>query len=1245
MKHFYTKWRNKINGKVHSVIGISALLLSSFFQSNAQVSSYAFSAFTGTYTSLVGAAQSSLILTADGGMSANIPIGFTFNYNAINYTEVRVSSDGYLVFGTAGTSTLTNNLATTTLTQRPGLAPLWDDLQCTEGVKYQTNGVAPNRTFTAEWQNMEWNWNSNVTTISFQVILYETSNIIDFVYREESNPGNPSGSGGASIGIMGATPTDFISLQNTSASPTISTTISANALAVKPASGQVYRFAGPPPTPPTPTQEAGIPSCSIGSNIDVIGTPGVDVQWYWQSTAAGTSMANLYSGPYTVFANGTYYLRAYNTVTLAWSNSSSSVVITNFPLAPTPPSPTADINPACVTTGSVLTAATPGAGMEYYWQGTNATGSSNALPATTTYTVNATGTYYLAAYETATQCWSSTSSIAISINSIIPTAPIVSEETIYACTGIASINVAAQDGQVPGSLTTNLAPNNGCTGGAMFNLNAPSSNVTVTGFEVIPAATNAAASINVYMRVGTYAGSETVAANWTLVGTYTYAATINVPVLIDIDDFLIPPGQLTGIYLNGNIRYITGAANYSNADLELNAGAGLCANFGTVNAGRSFCGIVHYIAGVDGDINWYDAMTGGNLLGTGSPFEVVGTSVLPNTTTAGQYSFFAEADAGGCASLGRAEVIVNVAPVVVTIAPQNVTCNNGNNGTFVISAINCGNAPFSYSVDGSPFGVAPTNLAVGNYTVIVRDGGLNLSAPYTVTIGNAPAPSGLVINTFSSSIVDLSWMAGDAETSWNVEWGVPGFAPGTGAQIGSAIAPTNTNFVITELEGNTNYQIYISANCGSGTTPGTWISTSVLTLCNPLVAQGFCENFASDSPTQACWSVINANNDVDAWDMNYTLNPFSGNQVAMLYTDFNAGNNDDWLITPGMILTGNEIMSFYYRVQSAGEPNDFQVLLSTTGTNPADFTDTLMALNSYNNIVYQDTAINLSAFSGTCYIAFHVPPGGLDGWRLYIDQVCLDICTPAPGVDGTVDVCRLDTSLDLNTVITQGENNGVWQFAPNQGAVSGSNLNLSAIPNGTFTAQYIVTTACTVDTTVATFNVFQPSSAGVNGQLNVCKNQPINLLAGLSGNADLGGTWYNPSGVALTSGSLSSGALPGQFNYNYITSNGVCPNDTATVIVNVATNCDWTGIEELNTDAITVYPNPSTGLFYISNSDANQNFSYEVLDLNGRVIVDSTTEVNGKATVEVNLTNVEHGIYMIKVSNESGSKLVRVVKN
>ncbi len=227
---------------------LTVVMLAFSFGFKAQVSLYTMTPISGTYSYLVGATPTSLANTADDALSAAFPIGFDFAYNGVTYTSVKASSNGLLTFNAVGSSTTANNLATTSTTARPALAPLWDDIQCSEGVKYELSGTAPNRVLTVEWRNMEWNWSSSQLAISFQVKLYEGTNIIDFVYQSETPAGNPGGSGGASIGLMGSASSDFLSLQNSSAAPTTSSTSSTNNISTKPASGQIYRF-GPPPFP------------------------------------------------------------------------------------------------------------------------------------------------------------------------------------------------------------------------------------------------------------------------------------------------------------------------------------------------------------------------------------------------------------------------------------------------------------------------------------------------------------------------------------------------------------------------------------------------------------------------------------------------------------------------------------------------------------------------------------------------------------------------------------------------------------------------------------------------------------------------------------------------------------------------------------------------------------------------------------------------------------------------------------
>jgi len=133
-------------------------------------------------------------------------------------------------------------------------------------------------------------------------------------------------------------------------------------------------------------------------------------------------------------------------------------------------------------------------------------------------------------------------------------------------------------------------------------------------------------------------------------------------------------------------------------------------------------------------ITWWDAPTGGTQVGTGSPFETVGTTVLPTTGTPGTYMFYAQSTSGTCSSASRLAISVNVNPVLVSIAAVNVTCQGAGNGTFTLGTVSCGVSPFTYSVNGGAFGAIPTNLTPGVYSVIAKDASANNSPAMSITI-------------------------------------------------------------------------------------------------------------------------------------------------------------------------------------------------------------------------------------------------------------------------------------------------------------------------------------------------------------------------------------------------------------------------------------------------------------------------------------------------------------------------------
>lgn len=319
------------------------------------------------------------------------------------------------------------------------------------------------------------------------------------------------------------------------------------------------------------------------------------------------------------------------------------------------------------------------------------------------------------------------------------------------------------------------------------------------------------------------------------------------------------------------------------------------------------------------------------------------------------------------------------------------------------------NGPFSGTI------TVPGGTALGNYRMRITTD-WNASNPnnpcaaaaraefedYTVTVSNPPAclvPNTIIASNITSNSVDLSWTDGSGGLQFDYEYVIQ--APGTGeptvagAQVGD-VTVIGEGFDINgdPLTPNTTYEVYVRSDCGG--TFSTWAGPITFRTACEAFTVPFTEGFNSTSPTEACWTILNVNADTDLWDTNYVTNPFEGDQSAVIYTDFNTGVNNDWLISPTITLTGNQRLKFHYRVQSATEPNDFELLLSTTGNTPASFTNTLIANTSYSNITYVEQIVDLSAYTGDVNIAWHVPNGGLDGWRLYIDNVIVEDTPTAP---------------------------------------------------------------------------------------------------------------------------------------------------------------------------------------------------------------------------------------------------------
>ena len=139
----------------------------------AQVSSYIFASASGTYTPITGGTvvvATTATPPADEDIFLNLPIGFSFTYNDVPYTDFGITANGLVIFGANG--------------DEGAVAPLTFDLSQILGlgeIRYQTTGTAPNRVCTVQFSN----WANNLSAgdiYNFQIKLRETTNTATVVY-------------------------------------------------------------------------------------------------------------------------------------------------------------------------------------------------------------------------------------------------------------------------------------------------------------------------------------------------------------------------------------------------------------------------------------------------------------------------------------------------------------------------------------------------------------------------------------------------------------------------------------------------------------------------------------------------------------------------------------------------------------------------------------------------------------------------------------------------------------------------------------------------------------------------------------------------------------------------------------------------------------------------------------------------------------------------------------------------------
>ncbi len=503
------------------------------------------------------------------------------------------------------------------------------------------------------------------------------------------------------------------------------------------------------------------------------------------------------------------------------------------------------------------------------------------------------------------------------------------------------------------------------------------------------------------------------------------------------------------------------------------------------------------------------------------------------------------------------------------------------------------------------------------------------------TLPNCADVTALSALSASDSIL-TSWTfvenPGFPSVSFNIEYGNNGYTQGTGTLVNADNNFTDTTMDVSLLSGAL-YDVYVQSLCG--TDSSNFVGPFTVTM--PLDNDSTClpENLMVDGT-------------VYTFDKTGASSQLGEVDITPPITGYNT--NDGWGqsgLTYSTWFTFEAPASGQVRINATDQEFAGQMAVYDVG-DCTDFTTfTVMGANDNDVTGSLSTAPNFTVCGltpGNTYYLMHdansvsstISNGGI--YSLAISDITLE----GGATNGMVDVCVGDT-VDLFTAITGYDMGGTWyQEIPTLG-LNGSEFVSSGLAYQVYTFQYGIINGCAMDSVVQQIEVYGPSSAGTDGTITACQNEPIDLLIGLSGNVDLGGTWYDPTNTATLS-AITIGSLSGSFNYDYVTGNGVCPDDTANVILSVDPSCDYLNIEKVAFKNMSIFPNPTNGSVFVKNQGSSEVFNLELTDVNGKVIVSKNAAVNGAETTEISLGKLESGFYLIRVFNDNADRTFRIIK-
>lgn len=210
-----------------------------------------------------------------------------------------------------------------------------------------------------------------------------------------------------------------------------------------------------------------------------------------------------------------------------------------------------------------------------------------------------------------------------------------------------------------------------------------------------------------------------------------------------------------------------------------------------------------------------------------------------------------------------------------------------------------------------------------------------------------------------------------------------------------------------------------------------------------------------------------------------------------------------------------------------------------------------------------------------------------------------------------------------------------WSWSMPGGTPSSANTQNASVTYATAGSKVVsltVTSGTASSTTSQTITVnTAPSLSVTPTATTICSGQLVVLKA-------TGATSY-----AWTPGSSSAANFPvtpaATTTYSVVGTANSCSSAPTSIVVTV-TSC--TGLQDLiSHNELSVYPNPSTGIFTISSVNNTGKLDVTVMNMLGQTV--KTESSKDSKLLVLDLSTCSKGVYYVKVQMNDGTKLVKVI--